>query len=109
MAFIALGGFFGAIIRYSCSLWLPRYWGTFFVNVVGSFFIGVTMALSLHDALYSAVVIGFLGAFTTFSTFSLETITLLQAKQYKAAFYQAIVATVICFAATAIGFFIADL
>ena len=93
---IALGGAAGALARYGLSTvvygWLGRAfpWGTLAVNVLGSAAIGLCFALVMQRVtveegsaalLQSAVVVGFLGAFTTFSTFSLETIGLLEAGQ----------------------------
>lgn len=80
---IGVGGFAGAITRYlvdlRVSLWtggsLP--WGTFVINVSGSFLVGVLFALVIERAALPAEVrgplmIGFLGAYTTFSTLALE-------------------------------------
>ena len=87
---IALGGAFGAVIRFLMSAglyqWLGRGfpYGTLAVNLVGSFLIGLlTEALILQRIAIAveyraAILIGFIGAFTTFSTFSLETIYLLE-------------------------------
>ena len=86
---IAAGGAFGAIMRFWVSggiyAWLGRDfpYGTLSVNVMGSFFIGIafillTEKLTLGAEVRSFIMIGFLGAFTTFSTFSIETLFLLQ-------------------------------
>jgi CrcB protein len=87
---IALGGASGAIVRFLVSTgiyqWLGRDfpYGTLVVNVVGSFLIGLlTEALILQRIAIgveyrAAILIGFIGAFTTFSTFSLETFYLLE-------------------------------
>ena len=87
---IALGGAFGAVMRFLMSAglyqWLGRGfpYGTLAVNLVGSFLIGLlTEALILQRIAIAveyraAILIGFIGAFTTFSTFSLETIYLLE-------------------------------
>ncbi len=87
---IALGGALGAVIRFLMSAglyqWLGRGfpYGTLAVNLVGSFLIGLlTEALILQRIAIAveyraAILVGFIGAFTTFSTFSLETIYLLE-------------------------------
>jgi len=86
---IAAGGALGAIMRFWVSggiyAWLGRDfpYGTLSVNLIGSFFIGIafillTERLTLGAEVRAFVLIGFLGAFTTFSTFSLETLILLQ-------------------------------
>lgn len=88
---IGLGGSFGAMLRFSLSHWantnnrivdLPV--GTLLVNVLGCLAIGMLVqigkVLGLSEAPFrSFLVIGFLGAFTTFSTFSMETVDLFMA------------------------------
>ena len=86
---IAAGGALGAVMRFWVSggiyAWLGRDfpYGTLTVNLIGSFIIGIafvllTERLTLGAEVRSFVLIGFLGAFTTFSTCSLETLILLQ-------------------------------
>lgn len=53
-------------------------WGTFSVNVLGSFLLGLLAGLSLNDSLMSLLGTGFCGAFTTYSTFGYETVRLVQ-------------------------------
>lgn len=89
LAVIAAGGALGAMMRFWVSggiyAWLGRDfpYGTLSVNLIGSFFIGIafillTERLTFGSEVRAFVLIGFLGAFTTFSTFSLETLMLLQ-------------------------------
>ncbi|HEX6843628.1 MAG TPA: CrcB family protein [Actinomycetota bacterium] len=88
---VAVGvfGALGALARYGLDLGLSRVWpsrfpvGTFVINVVGSFALGVLFALvDAHPPqttwLRPGLGAGFLGAFTTFSTFSLQTVLLLE-------------------------------
>jgi CrcB protein len=85
---VALAGALGAPARYLIDGFVqnrtrgPFPWGTFLINAVGSFLLGVLTGLSLHHGLAKApkVVLGtgFCGAFTTFSTFSYETVRLLE-------------------------------
>ena len=74
---IGLGGFFGAITRYLVTIYFSRFklfpLGTFFVNMTGSFFMGILSAngwLSISVSLLVGT--GFLGAYTTFSTMNFE-------------------------------------
>ena len=81
----------GAAARYSVSGWVQNAgpatfpWGTLCVNVVGSLLIGVFLGISELTPAPSAVrllfAVGFLGAFTTFSTYSLETLNLFRDKE----------------------------
>ena len=89
LTFIALGGAFGAVLRYGASLGVYAVlgrgfpWGTLFVNVVGSLLMGLLSILMLErynigPEWRAAVLVGMLGSFTTFSTFSIETLNLLE-------------------------------
>lgn len=81
---IAAGGFFGAIARYAavmlCSrLWKTRFpWGTVFVNVTGSFMLGWLTGSGVMETYALMMGTGFLGAYTTFSTFKVESVQLLR-------------------------------
>ena len=87
--FIALGGATGACLRYFLSQLMLQWFGkgfpfgTLLVNIVGSFFLGFLYSLLEHGQLETAlwrttIGIGFLGALTTFSTFSVDTLMLFQ-------------------------------
>ena len=87
--FIALGGASGACLRYFLSQLMLQWFGkgfpfgTLLVNIVGSFFLGFLYSLLEHGQLEAAlwrttIGIGFLGALTTFSTFSVDTLMLFQ-------------------------------
>jgi CrcB protein len=84
---IGLAGFAGAVSRYGIEGWISQRsrgafpWGTFVVNASGCFLLGFVFALLTERfqapaALRSALTIGFLGAYTTFSTFAFETMRL---------------------------------
>ncbi len=86
---VGAGGFVGAILRYAMALWLAGAsfpYATLAVNVVGSFGIGCVAGVlekgSWTDAHRHFVAVGLLGALTTFSTFSLETISLMRGGQH---------------------------
>jgi CrcB protein len=86
---IGVGGFIGAITRYILAVWIGERWGrsfplgTFVINVSGSFLIGLLMTLLAERFMVNPqwrllLVVGFLGAYTTFSTFEYETGALLK-------------------------------
>lgn len=87
---VFIGAGLGGSARYgvanACSLWFSRNfpYGTLTVNVIGSLFVGFLYTVLLDDAdtiathLRPLLLIGFLGGFTTFSSFSLETIILIE-------------------------------
>jgi fluoride exporter len=90
---IAFAGALGALARYGLEGWVSRRaptsfpWGTFVINVSGSFLLGIAFVVMTERFrpdpwLRSAVTIGFLGAYTTFSTFSLETYRLVEDGAY---------------------------
>ena len=90
---IAVAGSFGALARYGLDGFVSRRargafpWGTFVVNISGAFIIGLIFTLAterwgLAPWLRSAITIGFLGAYTTFSTFSFETYRLVADRAY---------------------------
>lgn len=111
LMFVAFGGALGALARY----WLGGFvasritghfpLGTFLINLIGCFLIGVLYVLIvermvLHPDWRSVLVVGFLGAFTTFSTFSLETVNLLIHGQLSTAALYMSGSVVVCILAT---------
>ncbi len=88
LLFVGFGGFLGAILRFLVSGWVQRMfsssfpYGTLAVNGLGSLLLGFLMGLSegniVSPQVRLLVGIGLLGAFTTFSTFSYETLMLLR-------------------------------
>lgn len=84
--FVALGGACGALARYGAGRLVAQFadhpfpWGTWVVNLLGCFLIGMTVPLfgqlSGAERARFFLVVGFLGSFTTFSTFSLDTMAL---------------------------------
>ena len=108
LLFIAGGGAFGAVARYLINISpiknLPGEfpYPTFLINIVGSFLIGLSFILltdrfEISDNLRFAVMVGFLGAFTTFSTFELEIWGLLQEQRYLSSFLYILLSLVLGF------------
>lgn len=88
---ICLGASLGALARWRLGLWLSTGhilpWGTLAANWIGGYLIGLCVGLfqsmpQLDPAWRLALVTGFLGALTTFSSFSVEVVTLLQQHRY---------------------------
>ncbi|MDO6728495.1 fluoride efflux transporter CrcB [Marinovum sp. 2_MG-2023] len=109
---VALGGAFGASARYLTGLAVVRLmghgfpWGTFAVNVLGSFLMGVlVVVLSQYHATRFAplVITGFLGGFTTFSAFSLDTVALFERGQMTAAAFYVLASVGLAIAALFAG------
>jgi CrcB protein len=111
---IGLGGFLGAVTRYAVSLWVGQKWGrsfplgTFFVNVSGSFLIALVMSLTTERFMVNPqwrlfLAVGFLGAYTTFSTFELETGSLLRDGEWTIALLNIVFSVVAGFIALKIG------
>jgi fluoride exporter len=77
MIYIAVGGFFGANARFIISRKVINKQGfplgTLIVNLLGAFLLGILFGMKLNGHLYALLGVGFMGAFTTFSTFKLET------------------------------------
>lgn len=114
MLAIAGGGAIGALSRYWVStgvyglLGREFPWGTLAVNVLGSFAMGLLYILMLERSvmtpeLRAAVLVGFLGSFTTFSTFSLETLTLVQQGEMPRALLNIAASVLVCLLACWIG------
>ena len=110
--FIGMGGFLGAITRFVLSAFVQKNAavlfpvGTLSVNVLGGFLIGF-LALYFENHLsaeYRALVItGFLGALTTFSTFSYETVMLIENSAYIKAVSNIIINVLFSLTATVLG------
>ncbi|MEH6583725.1 MAG: fluoride efflux transporter CrcB [Halioglobus sp.] len=107
LIFIALGGASGAVSRYLLANWAHQLWegklpvGTLLVNLLGSAAIGVAYVLLvekelIHPDWRGVLMVGFLGAFTTFSTFSLETISLMEAGHWAHALGYMVASSVLC-------------
>jgi CrcB protein len=119
---VALGSVLGGMARYFISGFVARRvgetfpWGTLFINVSGAFLIGILGALAQDDASIFAspdpwlfAVTGFLGCYTTVSSFSLQSLTLARGgERGRAAVYVGI-SVALCLLAVALGFALVSL
>lgn len=111
---VGLGGFIGAVLRMFAINFINKFlphsisFGTLFVNVLGSFFIGCLFSYAQNKGLSPLVKnfisTGFLGAFTTFSAFSYENLLLLQSANYINFVLNVFLNVAICLLATYLGF-----
>jgi CrcB protein len=104
----------GGLTRYYLSGWVYNLlgrafpYGTFAVNIIGAYLIGLIMELGLrstliHDTLRIGLTVGFLGGLTTFSTFSYETFKLLEDGQFGVAFANVLASVAVCLLFTWLG------
>ena len=116
--FVGIGGFLGAISRYGVALWIGQKWGRSFplgtlaVNISGCLLIGLFMPLLTERFLVNPqwrlfLTVGFLGAFTTFSTFEYETGALLRDGEWLFAGVNVVLSVIVGFVALKIGELIA--
>jgi fluoride exporter len=115
---VAVGGMFGAMLRYYLGgsvlarVVEPFPTATFIINVTGSFIIGffltlVTERVPVNPHVRLAVVVGFVGAYTTFSTFEYETARLVEEREFLYALLNVVLSVVVGFAAVFAGIFTA--
>ncbi|MGD2053893.1 MAG: fluoride efflux transporter CrcB [Gammaproteobacteria bacterium] len=111
---IAVGGAVGAVLRYGASISVYSLlgrgfpYGTLFVNVSGSLLMGILSVLMLErfdigPEWRAAILVGVLGSFTTFSTFSIETLNLLEQGDLMRAMANIVLSVLICLVAVWFG------
>jgi CrcB protein len=110
---IAVGGAVGSVLRYLIGGRIQHFAphgypvGTLFVNVAGCFLIGVFirqfMNVQTHNYVRALLVVGFCGGFTTFSTFSNETVGLIEGGEYPRALSYIALSVLLCLTATFAG------
>lgn len=116
-AWFCIGGGFGAAMRFSLTqstLHLSQRWpvGTLLVNVSGALVLGAISAYWNHAAYSPGFLfweLGVLGSFTTFSTYSVEVLTLLRARRIGAAIFYALGSVAVVITALVLGFQLAGL
>jgi fluoride exporter len=113
---VAIGSALGGVSRHACAEFVARFspqfpWATLFVNVSGSLAIGVLGALLMAPERANSsqwarelMMVGFLGGFTTFSAFSLQTLQLLRDGRSLLAAWNVMGSVMLCLTATWIGF-----
>jgi len=117
---VAAGGALGAMARYAVSIWLlntsgPKFpYATLTVNVLGSFIMGLLFVVIVERAalpteMRSLLMVGFLGAFTTFSTFSLDALSLWQNGHLFVALVYVLVTVALCLVAISSSIWLARL
>ncbi len=115
LAWVCVGGALGSGARYLVSGWVLRLmgasfpFGTLTVNVVGSFLLGAIMHVALSSDVMSpnarlALTTGAMGGFTTYSTFSYESLNLFREGAWALALLNIATTVVLCLLATAAGF-----
>lgn len=107
---VAVAGSVGALCRYGIGVAVGAQsfpWATLGINVIGSFLLGLVLTAGpswLSTTWVIAVAVGFLGAFTTFSTFSFETQTLLRTGRGSTALSYVVLSVALGVAAAALGY-----
>ncbi len=115
---VAIGGAFGAVARYLinisplANLFVKFPFPTFFINLTGSFLIGFLLILltdkfTFGDNFRLAVIVGFLGAFTTFSTFEMEIYELAREREFFTAFVYLFLSVLLGFVGVLSGIWLA--
>ncbi len=114
LVYIGLFGGLGCVMRYLASSWTYQLlgrnfpYGTLLVNMVGSFLLGLLLTFGIRGTYFSpeirlGVAVGFMGGFTTFSTFSYETLRLLEDGNFWQAGINICLNVILCLAFALLG------
>ena len=118
--FVSAGAAIGCSLRYVISSYIQRHisvifpYGTLVVNVVGTFILGIIMFYLNEKELIGNefrlfLTVGFCGGFTTFSTFSYETLTLFRDSEFGLAIYNVLLNVVLCLVGIYLSYLISKL
>lgn len=115
---VAIGSALGGVGRYTAAMAIARLtgpqfpWGTILINIVGSFIIGLVATMTASGGRFAAppelrvfIMVGFCGGFTTFSSFSLQTLELLRDGRTGEALGNIALSVVLCMAGVAAGYY----
>lgn len=112
---IALGGMIGAVSRYVVVLFFQQFfnvvfpWGTLIVNISGAFLIGAFVemfsAILVSPAWRLFILVGCIGSYTTFSTYSIETVNLIRDGELQFAIYNILLNNILCISAVVLGIY----
>jgi CrcB protein len=106
---VAMGGAAGAVTRYAVGTAFARRvgtawpWGTLFINLSGCFLISILTARLSNDSLRLLLPVGFVGAYTTFSTYEFETMRMMQDGQATAALVYVVASNLLGFGMVLLG------
>jgi len=98
---VGFGGFFGCIFRFRIDNFITKKsksvfpFGVLFINLLGAFLLGVVTKLQPSYSIYALLGDGFLGAFTTFSTFMYKSVELIQTKKHKKAILYLVISIIV--------------
>ena len=119
MLLIFVGGGIGSVMRFSLGTWISSFhshhfpYGTLFVNVLACFVLGTLVGVADHKQIISPNArlfwtVGFCGGFSTFSTFSSETMTLIQTGFPFSSVVYVLASLLLCLAATYLGLYLGE-
>ncbi|MCF1684020.1 CrcB family protein [Tetragenococcus halophilus] len=112
---VSIGAAFGVLARVFSTKWIKKSWegvfplATFVINILGAFLLGLITGFNLSASLSLLLGTGFMGSFTTFSTFNVESIELLRLKDYKYFFCYTGASYIVGFVAVFVGILLGNL